>query len=159
MLIARTQKNSETSARFTEKSALQVVNVVSAQTIELSPDLTIANVVQRMSGVTIEKNSTGEAEYAIVRGMDKRYNYTLINGIKIPSPNNKHRFIPLSMFPSELADRVEVYKTLTPDMEGDGTGGVVNLVMKDSPPNFFIHTNVELGYNSFFSNQNLTLFP
>ena len=31
-----------------------------------------------MSGVTIERNSSGEGQYAILRGMDKRYNYTLV---------------------------------------------------------------------------------
>ena len=70
---------------------------MSAKAIELSPDITVANVIQRMSGVTVERNSSGEGQYAILRGMDKRYNYTLVNGVKIPSPDNKNRFVPLSV--------------------------------------------------------------
>ena len=72
---------------------MNVVNVMSAKAIELSPDITVANVIQRMSGVTVERNSSGEGQYAILRGMDKRYNYTLVNGVKIPSPDNKNRFV------------------------------------------------------------------
>ena len=60
-----------------------------------------------MSGVTVERNSSGEGQYAILRGMDKRYNYTLVNGVKIPSPDNKNRFVPLDIFPSEMLDRLE----------------------------------------------------
>lgn len=158
-VTARAQRNTELSARESERTSMQVLNVVSASTIELSPDLNIANVVQRISGVTLEKNSSGEAQYAVMRGMDKRYNYTLVNGVKIPSPHNRHRFVPLNIFPSELADRVEVFKTLTPDMEGDGTGGVINLVMKDSPPQYNIQVNAAFGQNSFFGTNDFILFP
>jgi hypothetical protein len=52
----------------------------------------------------------------------KRYNYTLVNGIKIPSPDNKYRYVPLDIFPSELLGRLEVSKSLTPDKEGDAVG-------------------------------------
>lgn len=78
----------------------------------------------------MERESSGEGQYAVLRGMDKRYNYTLVNGVKIPSPENKDRYIALDIFPSEMLDRLEVTKSLTPDMEGDATGGVVNLIIE-----------------------------
>ena len=122
----------EAAARDIEKRSANVVNVMSARAIELSPDQTVANVIQRMSGVTIERNTMGEGQYAILRGMDKRYNYTLVNGVKIPSPDNKNRFVPLDIFPSEMLDRLEVHKSLTADLEGDGIGGAVNIVSEHS---------------------------
>ncbi|MGN1260997.1 MAG: TonB-dependent receptor domain-containing protein, partial [Alloprevotella sp.] len=124
--------------------------IMSAKAIERSPDLTVANVIQRMSGVTMERNSSGEGQYAILRGMDKRYNYTLVNGLKIPSPDNKNRFVPLDIFPSELLDRLEVTKSLTADMEGDGIGGAVNMVMKDAPTQRLLMLNVQTGYSTHF---------
>ena len=127
---------------------MNVVNVMSAKAIELSPDITVANVIQRMSGVTIERNSSGEGQYAILRGMDKRYNYTLVNGVKIPSPDNKNRFVPLDIFPSEMLDRLEVTKSLTANLEGDGIGGAVNLVMKDAPSERQFTVNLSTGYNA-----------
>ena len=128
-VTAHNPGNSEAGARLIEKNAMSVVNVMSAKAIELSPDITVANVIQRMSGVTVERNASGEGQYAILRGMDKRYNYTLVNGVKISSPDNKNRFVPLDIFPSEMLDRLEVTKSLTADMVGDGIGGAVNLVM------------------------------
>jgi hypothetical protein len=65
-----------------------------------------------MSGVIEERNSNGDGQYALLRGMDKRNNYTLVNGLKIPSPDNKNRFVPLDIFPSGLLDRLEVSKAL-----------------------------------------------
>ena len=111
-----------------------------------------------MSGVTMERNSSGEGQYAFLRGMDKRYNYTLVNGLKIPSPDNKNRFVPLDIFPSELLDRLEVTKSLTADMEGDGIGGAVNMVMKDAPQQRLLTVNVQTGYNSHFFDNDFQSF-
>ena len=76
-VIATNPGVTETGARQLENKAMHVMNVMSAKAMELSPDITVANVIQRMSGVTVERNSSGEGQYAILRGMDKRYNYTL----------------------------------------------------------------------------------
>lgn len=147
IVTARHDASSEKTARKLEQKSIQTMNVVSGAAIEKSPDLTVANVIQRVSGVSIERSSNGDGQYAILRGMDKRYNYTLINGVKIPSPDNKYRYIPLDIFPSELLDRLEVYKSLTPNMEGDAIGGAVNMVMKDAPPSFHINANIATGYS------------
>ena len=149
-VIASNPGKTEAGARGIEGASMNVVNVMSAKAIELSPDITVANVIQRMSGVTIERNSSGEGQYAILRGMDKRYNYTLINGVKIPSPDNKNRFVPLDIFPSEMLDRLEVTKSLTANMEGDGIGGAVNLIMKDAPTERQFTANLSTGYNSMY---------
>ena len=124
---------SDRSAIESVKNAGNVLNVMSQQSIQLSPDVNVASVLQRVSGVTMERDASGEASYAILRGMDKRYNYTLVNGVKIPSPDDKNRYIPLNIFPSDLMDRLVVSKSLTADMEGDAAGGVVDMVMKDAP--------------------------
>ena len=142
--------STENTARKIEQKSLQVMNVVSGRAMEISPDLTVANVIQRVSGVSIERNSNGDGQYAILRGMDKRYNYTLVNGIKIPSPDNKFRYVPLDIFPTELLERLEIYKSLTPNMEADAVGGVVNMVMKDAPSRLSINANVATGYSQMF---------
>ncbi len=158
VVAAENHGKTEASARGIEKAAMNVVNVMSARAMELSPDVTVANVIKRMSGVTIERNSSGEGRYAILRGMDKRYNYTLVNGVKIPSPDNKNRFVPLDIFPSEMLDRLEVTKSLTADMEGDGIGGAVNLVMKDAPDKMEINANVATGYSALFFDRDFKSF-
>jgi hypothetical protein len=149
---------SENSARSRERNAEQVMNIVSGKAIQLSPDLTVANVIQRVSGISLERNSNGDGQFAILRGMDKRYNYTLVNGVKIPSPDNKYRYVPLDIFPAELLDRLEVYKALTPEMEGDAIGGAVNMVMKDAPARFTVSANIAGGYNELFTQRDFAGF-
>ena len=155
---ASVEKNNDILARNIEKNAASISNIVSAKAIELSPDFNVANVIQRISGVTLERTSNGDAQYATLRGMDKRYNYTLVNGIKIPSPDNKNRFLPLDIFPSDMLARLEVTKSLTADMEGDGIGGAINMVMKDAPSVKSFSINTSTGYNSLFLDRQFLSF-
>lgn len=141
------ERGSELEARSLERNSATTLNVISAKAISLTPDLSVANVVQRVSGLSIERNSSGDPQYAIVRGMDKRYSYTLVNGVKIPSPDNKNRYVPLDIFPANLLERLEVYKSLTADLEGDAMGGGINMVMKGAPENFSIKGDLQMGYN------------
>jgi outer membrane receptor protein involved in Fe transport len=151
-------KESDLYSRKTEINAPTLINSVSAKTIQLSPDLTVANVLQRVSGVSVDRNANGEGRYAIIRGMEKRYNYTLVNGIKIPSPDNKNRYVPMDIFPAELLERLEVIKALTPSMEGDAIGGAINLVMKSAPDKFVFSADMSTGYSQIFFDRPFSSF-
>ena len=132
-VIGYKNKESVEAAKSIERRSNVVENVMSAKAIELSPDVTVANSLQRISGVSFQSSNNGEGKYAIIRGMDQRFNTTLVNGIEIPSPDDKSRFVPMNIFPSDILQRLEVIKALTPNMEGNAIGGVMNLVMKDAP--------------------------
>ena len=53
---AHNSGRSEAGARKLEKESMCVLNVMSARAMELSSDVTVANAVRRMSGVTVERN-------------------------------------------------------------------------------------------------------
>ncbi|MFZ6666234.1 outer membrane beta-barrel protein [Peijinzhouia sedimentorum] len=147
IIIIGENRGTDTQARSIERKSSNVINVVSAKQIQLSPDITVANVIQRVSGLSIERNASGDPQYAIVRGMDKRYNNTLVNGIKIPSPDNENRYVPLDIFPAVFLERLDVYKSLTANMEADAIGGTVNMIMKDAPLNEFFDADFQIGVN------------
>ena len=157
-VVSNYDRESGNYARNKEKVSDNVLNVLSAKTIQLLPDNTTASVLQRMSGVSVERTSSGEARYAIIRGMNKRYNYTLVNGVKIPSPNDKYRYVPMDMFPADLLERVEVIKSLTPAMEGDAIGGAINLVMKDAPNVLTFNAHAGTGFSELLTRREYSNF-
>ncbi|HTI59713.1 TonB-dependent receptor [Mucilaginibacter sp.] len=157
-ISARGNRESDAYAKRAEQRANNLTNIVSANSIAISPDITVANVMARVSGVSVQRGNTGDGQYVIIRGMDPRYSTTLINGIKIPSPDNKERYVPLDIFPADLIERIEVSKSLTPDMEGDASGGVVNLVMKTAPDELRLEGNAGIGYSQIFSNRSFQSF-
>jgi outer membrane receptor protein involved in Fe transport len=149
-VYGKLDNETEAASRSNEKNATNIKNVISAQAIAKSPDINAANVLQRVSGVTIQRNAGGDDAYPIIRGIDPRYNNTLINGVKIASPDNKSRFVSLSIVPSDLLQRIEVSKSLLPEMEGDAIGGTVNLVFKDAPDKQEFTAIASVGYNQLF---------
>ncbi|MBO9204158.1 MULTISPECIES: TonB-dependent receptor [Niastella] len=158
IIAGRHDKGSDAATLQVTRRADHILNAVSARSIEISPDLSVANVSQRISGVSLERSSNGEGQYAIIRGMDKRYIYTLVNGIKIPSPDNKNRYVPLDIFPADLLDRLEVSKSLSPNMEGDAIGGAVNMIMKTAPEKFSVKANAAVGYADKYFSQDFNSF-
>ncbi|HEY4324443.1 MAG TPA: TonB-dependent receptor [Mucilaginibacter sp.] len=149
-VVGRLPTETEAASRANEKNSNNIKNVISAEAIAKSPDINAANVLQRVSGVTIQRNAGGDDAYAIVRGLEPRYNNTLINGIQIASPDSKTRLVSLSVVPSDLLARIEVDKTLTPEMDGDAIGGTVNLVFKDAPDKREINATGSIGYSQLF---------
>ena len=151
-------RGTERSSQLADRRADIVQNSLSARAIDISPDLSVANTAQRVSGVSLERSTNGEGQYVIIRGMDKRCIYTLVNGVKIPSPDNKNRYVPLDIFPADMLERLEIFKSLTPNMEGDAVGGAVNMVMKDAPSKFTVNANASLGYADKFFTQDYSKF-
>ena len=158
MVYSKLDKESEKASQLNEKNAVNIINVVSAKVMERSPDINAANVLQRVSGVTIQKNSGGGEAYAMVRGLEPRYNNTLVNGVKITSPDEKARYVSLDIIPSDLLQKIEVSKTLLPEMEGDAIGGTVNLIMKDAPDSMILKATTSIGYSQFLMDRKYTTF-
>ncbi|NWJ51404.1 MAG: outer membrane beta-barrel protein [Bacteroidetes bacterium] len=153
VLVKKTRnKETDISARYDEKVAPNVMNIISAKAIEMLPDQNVADVMQRVSGVSMLKNSSGNNTRVIIRGMPPRYNTGLINGVELP------RAASLDMIGSELVGRIEVIKASTPDIDGDGLGGTINIVMKQAPDKPFFTLNASTGYNQYYFNHDFLTF-
>jgi outer membrane receptor protein involved in Fe transport len=152
-VISSKNRESDAFARKTELNSSNILNIVSAKTIEISPDIAIGNVLQRVSGVSMVRSGSGDGQYAIIRGLANRYTYTSLNGIILPSPDPTTRSVPLDMFPANMIERVEVIKALTPNIEGNAIGGATNLVMKDAPNKFTLNGNFAVGTTTIFFNR------
>lgn len=157
-VYGKINQEEDAGAREREKRANNIINVISAKAMERSPDINAANVLQRMSGLTIDRNAGGDEAYPIIRGLAPQYNNTLIDGIKITSPDDKSRYVSLSIVPSDLLGSIEVHKSLLPEMEGDAIGGTVNMVMKDAPEKETFKVLGSLGYSGLFFNQPFDYF-
>jgi hypothetical protein len=154
---ARANRELEAAGVRTEFEANNIINVVTAQTIERSTDRTATEVLQRVSGLSIVKQN-GEGHAVVMRGLTQQYNNTLVDGIKIPSPESKDRFIPLDIFPSSLFERIDVTKALTADLPGDAIGGTTDLVIRRAPESFILQVSAATGYNSSVQNNPFMAF-
>ena len=117
------QRETDENARSLERRAENVMNVVSAKAIQISPDITVANVIQTGVG---HFGGAQQQRRRSARPLCAAWTSATITRWsmgKDSSPDNKYRYVPLDIFPAELLDRLEVTKSLTPAMEGDALAG------------------------------------
>ena len=109
-----------------------VLDVRSLQEIRSLPDVSAAEVLQRLPGVSMESDS-GEGRFVNIRGMDADLNGTTYDGVRLTasnpaSPQGGARAVAFDAFPSGILGGIEVIKSLSPDMDAEGLGGVVNIL-------------------------------
>ena len=109
-----------------QKRADQISSVVHADGIGQLPDDNAAEALQRISGVSIERDQ-GEGRFVSVRGLGADLNTVTINGTLVPAPESDRRGVALDVLPSELVQSLAVIKTLTPDLDANSLGGTVQV--------------------------------
>ena len=120
------QAASMESALDVQQMADNIVSVVHSDAIGQLPDANTAEALQRMPGVSIERDQ-GEGRYVRVRGIGPDLNSVTINGTLVPSPEAGSRAVQLDVIPSGLINSLEVAKTLTPDMDANSIGGTIEV--------------------------------
>lgn len=138
-----------------QKTADNIKNVVSAEQIGRFPDPNVAEALQRVPGVNIERDQ-GEGRYVLVRGLAPQFTNISINGEQVPSPEAGVRYVALDAVPADQLSSIEVSKALTPDMDGDAIGGSVNLITRTAQnEELSISGSAVAGYNNLTQKANL----
>jgi len=83
-----------------------------------------------------------------VRGMGDRYNSAYLNGLPIASPDPDRKVIPLDLFPTNVIKSMTVKKAFMPNMEGDFSGGAMDISTKDYPSEKVFKISLGTGFNS-----------
>ncbi|MDL5047667.1 TonB-dependent receptor [Oscillatoria amoena NRMC-F 0135] len=137
-----------------QKTADNIKSIVSADQIGRFPDPNVAEALQRVPGVNIERDQ-GEGRYVLVRGLAPQFTNISINGEQIPSPEPGVRFVALDAIPADQLASMEVTKAITPDMDGDAVGGNVNLITRTAQSETpTIRASLLAGYNNIVKRYN-----
>ncbi len=111
--------------------SLNKVNILSQDQINQTPAKTVAQASQQLPGVGVQ-HDTGEPRYISIRGTDSNLDIVTFNETLIPSYDDSSRSVDLDDIPAGLVGEMEVFKTILPDMDGQGVGGQMNLVPKSA---------------------------
>ena len=122
-----------------QRNAEVLKTIVASDAIGRFPDQNAAESLQRLLGLSIQKDQ-GEGRFVSIRGIDPDLSNYQIDGVNIGAPEGETRAVALDVIPSEILDSIEATKVLTPDMDGDSVGGTINIKTKsafDREPGFF----------------------
>ena len=154
-ITARRVTHTEMSVISALRAANVVASGISSQQISRSQDSDAAAVVRRIPGVTLV-----DERFIMVRGLSERYNATMLHGMYAPSMEADIRSFSFDIIPSNLLDRILIYKSPSPELPGDFAGGVIKVYTKTLPEENYLSVNYSSGYDiqsslgDFYSQQN-----
>ncbi len=102
-----------------------ILTGISNEQIVKSTDRDASQIAQRISGISLVDR------FVVVRGMDPRYNLTLINGIVGPSSEEESRAFSYDALPTGVIDRIELEKAPGPHLPAMWGGGVVKIFTRN----------------------------
>jgi len=128
-------------ARDIKRTSAGVVDAVSAEDIGKFPDTNLAESLQRIPGVSIERRA-GEGKGVTVRGFGPSFNLVTVNGRQLSTSDvdtvggdqnvdfgrATSRAFDFSNLASEGVSRLEVYKTGRASVPSGGIGAAINIV-------------------------------
>jgi outer membrane receptor protein involved in Fe transport len=141
-VTARRRSDTENALLTAVKTLPQVTSGISSAQISKSPDRVASEVVRRIPGVTVI-----DERFIIVRGLAQRYNNAWINGLAVPSTETDSRAFPFDLVPGSQIDNLMVYKSPSPEIPGDFSGGFVKITSKSVPDENSLQAGYTTGFN------------
>ncbi len=157
-VVAERVRTTEAAVLMDVKKSDLVINAISAQQIQKSQDRDAAQVVRRIPGITIQDD-----RFVIVRGLSERYNTVMLNDVIAPSTEPDKKAFSFDLVPSNMIERMLVFKSGSSELPGEFGGAVIKIYTKNQVESDFnsisIGTGVRVGttFTDFsFSNRSAT---
>lgn len=109
----------------TKRDEISIVEAVSAEDIGKLPDVSIAEAISRLPGLTTQRIN-GRAQVISIRGMAPDFSTTLLNG-RAQASSGDNRGVEFDQYPSELLSSVVIYKTPDASIAGMGLSGTADM--------------------------------
>lgn len=132
-------RDTETGIMTFQRKSPNVVDGVSNQTFRRTGDRDLASAMGRVTGVSVQSG-----KFVYVRGLGDRYTRTTLNSMTIPGLDPDRNDVQIDIFPTSVLENVIVYKTFSPNLPGDFTGGIVDVETKNFPEQKT--TSVSMGF-------------
>ncbi len=155
VVSAKAVHRSEVALLTVQKKSSSVIEGLSAEQMRKSGDSDAASALKRLAGVTVTNG-----RYIFVRGLSDRYSKTTLNGAEIPGLDPNRNTVQMDLFPANLLENIIIYKSFSPELPADFTGGLIDIRTREFPEQFMLGAKLTLGYNSQASlNNNFLGYP
>ncbi len=133
-----------------QQSSMVNQTIIHSDVFNKYPDITIAETVARMPGVSIIRG-VSEGELVQVRGLPEQYTAVDLNGQRLPTVQPEpDQTGSLDIIQSNLVEEVRVIKARTPDMDGDAIAGTVDFRLRQPEERFEVLLQAGGGANFGF---------
>ena len=145
-VVVTAQARGQLEAINKQLTSQTISNVVSSDRIREIPDNNAAESLGRLPGINVVR-SGGEGTKVSIRGLAPKYNKVQLNNVDIPGTSTSNKSVDLTMISPNMLSEIEVVKSITPDMDADAVGGVVNMRLKEAQEGLHFDAMAQGGYN------------
>lgn len=125
-VIVEGVKSADLNAREAERMKDAFSSVIAQDDAGNFADQNVAESLQRLPGITLQKNE-GEGQFITLRGLGPGFVSVNMNGSELASASGDTRAVGLDSLPADMLGSIEVFKSLTPDMDLNSIAGTVNV--------------------------------
>lgn len=143
VITAKRITNTDQGVLLLQKNASGVSDVISSQTIARSAASNTSDVLKMVSGASIQEN-----KFAVIRGLNDRYNAAFLNGAPLPSSESDRKAFSFDMFPSNMLENMIIVKSATADQPAEFVGGLIQINTKSIPDKSFFSIQLGTGFNT-----------
>ena len=131
-----------------KRDASVVLDSVNATELGRFPDSDVADSLQHITGITINRTTGGEGQYVSVRGLGSEYNITTLND-RILATDDDGRDFAFDILPADVISGADVLKSPQAAAVEGSIGGTVNLrsARPFDHPGFHMALRAEGNYN------------
>lgn len=140
-VVATARRNDFKGIYLEMKHASNIVNGLPSRSMKRVGDSDLGEAMKRVTGVTVKGG-----KYVYVRGLGNRYTKTVLNGMAIPGLDPDKNTMQIDIFPTSILENVLVYKSFTPNLSGNFTGGLINVETKQFPDSQITRVGVGIGF-------------
>lgn len=141
-VTAEVVRDNDIGMLLVQKKSINTVDGISSSTFKKVGDTNLSAAMGRVTGVSVQAG-----RYVYVRGLGDRYTKTAINGMIIPGLDPDRNDVQIDIFPTGILENVVVYKTFSPNLTGDFTGGLIDIQTKSFPDEKSTSLTLSLGFN------------
>jgi TonB-dependent receptor len=125
-ILVTGQRAALESALAQERNTDTFTSIVTADDIGQFGDPTVAESLQRIPGVSINR-AGGEGQQVSIRGLPTQFATVTVDGARLGSSDSSINSTNLDFFSADNLSSIEVIKVLIPEYEADNIAGQVNL--------------------------------
>ncbi|NND77209.1 MAG: TonB-dependent receptor [Flavobacteriales bacterium] len=142
VVTATEVRNNVVAMDAVKRKETRMIDGGTSESFKRIGDNNAGDALKRITGVAVQ-----EGKHVFVRGLGDRYTKTLLNSMSIPGLDPDKNSVQVDIFPTNLVDNIIIYKTFSPDLPGDFTGGLVDVKTKNFPDD----KTISFGYRTSFN--------
>ncbi len=144
-VVVTAQARGQRRAMYEQVQSNTLMNVVAPDRLQENPDANAVEAIGRLPGISVLRGG-GEGNALVIRGLEPRYTNITLGGVQMSGTGGSGE-TNISGISQYILQGVEVYKSLTPDMEANAVSGSINLRLRETPQGLNYNLMAQGGYN------------